>query len=428
MIRSLWPQGMLAMMLALAWSSGCFTSPPNVSKLQCTSGAYCPHGYVCVIAKDSAQGSCQRPADGGGGSDVALDGTVAGDALLTPDSSTVLAATDSLNSERSATLDSGNPNDVPLSGTGGVTGDGGGAGMTGTGGVTSLGGSGAASTGGMIGSGGVTASGGLTSTGGVVAHGGTVSSGGIIGSGGTVSSGGIIGSGGTVGSGGEIGAGGNPGSGGVVRTGGTPGSGGISASGGSTSLACSPACGANENCIGGTCVPSTWYGMTCTSQDCPSGATCCNGLSEKCDGIRLPAGDGSNPGEFTVSADGLTVTDTITGLMWQRDSSGTRTGCTGSGNVTCTWAEATAYCAGLTLGGASGWRLPAVMELSTIVDFTVTSVALINQTVFPNTSTANFWASSPYVGASNRAWFVSFYIGYEDTSAEGTYFSVRCVR
>lgn len=177
---------------------------------------------------------------------------------------------------------------------------------------------------------------------------------------------------------------------------------------------------------------SSEFGMTCSAAlDCPANASCCDGSNESCDGTRLPSGDGSNAGEFAVSADGLTVTDTITGLVWQRDGSGTRPGCSLQ-SLFCTWAEAQAYCASLNLGGVSGWRLPARMELVTIEDFTVTSGAVIDQTAFPNTPYAPaeyFWTSSLWVGAAGYAWYVS------SSDGSSSYFKetdvalrVRCVR
>ena len=176
---------------------------------------------------------------------------------------------------------------------------------------------------------------------------------------------------------------------------GVAGAAGATGTGESTSATCSPACTADQDCIGGSCVPSPWYGMPCaTTQDCPTNTTCCDGSNETCDGTRFPSGDGENSGEFVVSADGLTVTDTITGLVWQSDGSSTRTGCSGIGDEVCTWAAAKAYCAGLALGGLSGWRLPAVTELTTIVDLTRTSPS-IDPTAFPNTPAADFWTSSP---------------------------------
>lgn len=172
--------------------------------------------------------------------------------------------------------------------------------------------------------------------------------------------------------------------------------------------------------------------MTCTTtQDCPSYATCCDGSNEGCDGTRLPAGDGTNSGQFVVSTDGLTVTDTITGLVWQRDGSGARAGC--AKGATCTWAEAKVYCAELVLAGGLGWRLPARMELLTIVDFTRTQPSS-DPAAFPNTPSESFWTSSPYVGSSGYAWYVSFVFGdpedgdYSGSQGVGKDYRVRCVR
>jgi len=123
------------------------------------------------------------------------------------------------------------------------------------------------------------------------------------------------------------------------------------------------------------------------------------------------------------------VQDTLTQIVWQRDGSGTRAGCSGSGQLTCTWAEAQAYCSGLTLGGYSDWRLPTVKELSSIVDFTVASPGpTIDQTAFPSTPATWFWTSSPYAGSSGDAWYVYFNLGYSLYNDVGNGNRVRCVR
>jgi len=129
---------------------------------------------------------------------------------------------------------------------------------------------------------------------------------------------------------------------------------------------------------------------------------------------------------FVVQSGG-TVKDTLTSLVWQQDGSGTRAGCSGSGQLTCTWAEAQAYCSGLALGGYSDWRLPTVKELSSIVDFTVAGPA-INQTAFPSTPADRFWTSSPYAGSSGNAWNVSFLLGDSSSYDVGNDYRVRCVR
>jgi hypothetical protein len=53
-----------------------------------------------------------------------------------------------------------------------------------------------------------------------------------------------------------------------------------------------------------------------------------------------------------------TWTDPATGLMWTRTDSG----------VNLTWQQAVDYCANLTLGGYSGWRLPEIEELAGLYD------------------------------------------------------------
>jgi hypothetical protein len=250
------------------------------------------------------------------------------------------------------------------------------AGTTGMGGTSSIG----QATGGVSNVGGATETGGA----GGVAPGSSLDAGGAVGTGGTA---------------------GTPASGGTNGSGGAAGS-SLLGTGGSTSPICDPAC--------------------------PSSTTCCDGSEESCDGTRLPSGEGTNTGQFVVSADGLTVTDTITGLVWQRDGSGTRTGCGGSDNLTCTWAQSKAYCASLTLSGISGWRLPAVMELRTILDLTVMDFtggkAAIDAAAFPNTLSDCFWTSSPYAGSASIAWVVDFFEGLSNYDAVGKNYGVRCVR
>jgi hypothetical protein len=308
-------------------------------------------------------------------------------------------------------------------GTGGTTGVGGAGGTRGTRGTVGTGGGigtgGVVGTGGILGTGGAIGTGGVAGTGGILGTGGAIGAGGAGGSGGATGAGGAVGTGGRIGTGGVVGTGGAFATGGAFGTGGKAGSGGISGTGGN-SQPCIPACTAGQDCVSGTCL--LHLGSTCSiAADCASSARCCDSADQTCDGTRLPAGDGTNSGQFVVSPDGLTVTDTITGLVWQRDGSGTREGCDLDGF--CSWAAAKAYCAAL--DGASGWRLPSRMELLTIVDFTRLPVDL---TSFPDTPGNNFWTSSPRAGSSSEAWYVDFLFGqsgYFDVHNGGR---VRCVR
>ena len=89
------------------------------------------------------------------------------------------------------------------------------------------------------------------------------------------------------------------------------------------------------------------------------------------------------PGRLVVNPDG-TVTDTVTKLIWQQASTG--------------GAEATGLtaCAALSLGSrTTGWRLPTIKELISIVDFESATAPLIDTAAFPGTLTVTYATSSP---------------------------------
>ncbi len=129
-----------------------------------------------------------------------------------------------------------------------------------------------------------------------------------------------------------------------------------------------------------------------------------------------------NPESYTDNGDG-TVTDNVTGLMWQQEVPGTYT-----------WEGAMAYCPKLTLANHSGWRLPSLIELVSIVDPSVQNPS-INSTVFPHTPATYFWSSTPLPGWTESgwfgpAWFVYFVHGgtnFPNYNKPYTYY-VRCVR
>ena len=116
---------------------------------------------------------------------------------------------------------------------------------------------------------------------------------------------------------------------------------------------------------------------------------------------------------FVVLAGGL-VRDTLTQLVWQQQASST----------TMNWAAAKTYCS----SAGSGFRLPTVKELVSLVDLAVTSGATINQTAFPGTPAEGFWTSSPWPGSPYYAWNVNFLNGYSFVFDVGYYRRARCVR
>ncbi len=125
-----------------------------------------------------------------------------------------------------------------------------------------------------------------------------------------------------------------------------------------------------------------------------------------------------NPMSYTDNGDG-TVTDNVTGLMWQQQ-----------GDTTLrAQSDAGTYCTNLRVGGHSDWRLPAVMELLSIADYSNAPGPTINATFFPHTNADWYWSSTGYADGTNTTWWdVSFDAGgdYNDLPASGDY--VRCVR
>ncbi len=130
-----------------------------------------------------------------------------------------------------------------------------------------------------------------------------------------------------------------------------------------------------------------------------------------------------NAESYTNNGDG-TVTDNVTGLMWQR--------ATPAGELTQT--QAISSCTSLNLAGHNDWRLPSTIELLSIVDYTQSQPA-IDGVIFPSTPPQVFVAATPVASASASfgssmcsVWVVSFNDGSTDCiSATGAGY-VRCVR
>jgi len=125
-----------------------------------------------------------------------------------------------------------------------------------------------------------------------------------------------------------------------------------------------------------------------------------------------------NPLAYAVNGDG-TVTDLVTGLVWQQAAPTTK----------YAWADAVAFCPTLTLAGHADWRLPTEIELVTLVDDSLANPGpVIDPTAFPGAPADWFWSSTPLAGESSIAWYVSFDSGYTTTSVTTSMFYVRCVR
>ncbi|TCT19847.1 DUF1566 domain-containing protein [Thiobaca trueperi] len=133
--------------------------------------------------------------------------------------------------------------------------------------------------------------------------------------------------------------------------------------------------------------------------------------------------------QFTVNADG-TVTDSVTGLIWDRCSWGQDPNtCAGTASLH-DWQQALGVA--VTANGAShkghtDWRLPNRNELESLVKITASNPA-IDTNAFPNTPSGWYWSSTPYTPGPAYAWYVTFNDGNAYAGHHGTDYRVRLVR
>lgn len=119
------------------------------------------------------------------------------------------------------------------------------------------------------------------------------------------------------------------------------------------------------------------------------------------------------------------IQDNLTGLMWQK---ATAPGI-GSGEYPdrYTWDQAKAYCADLSLGGYTDWRLPDVNELQSLVDYSRYKPS-INTTYFPETRASRYWTATMFSNDTRGVWYVSFFYGYSRNCIKTSHYYVRAVR
>ena len=99
------------------------------------------------------------------------------------------------------------------------------------------------------------------------------------------------------------------------------------------------------------------------------------------------------------------VNDAWTGLQWRRCQEGKTwngAACVGTASI-LSHEQAMVHARGQT-----GWRLPNIRELSSLLDLRVASGASIDATAFPATSASMQWTSSPFVSTPNNVWLVNF--------------------
>lgn len=116
-----------------------------------------------------------------------------------------------------------------------------------------------------------------------------------------------------------------------------------------------------------------------------------------------------------------TVTDTLTALIWQKDSSchatkdwqGALSACNNLSTSTC----------GLSDGSTAGqWRLPNVNELHSLGPIWPLAAPFVGNLA------SHYWSSTTYASVSYVAWFVDFGDGYVGSHVKSVGYYVRCVR
>ena len=139
---------------------------------------------------------------------------------------------------------------------------------------------------------------------------------------------------------------------------------------------------------------------------------------------RFTAGTGAATG---------TVTDNVTGLMWEQK---TTDGTIHDTNNTYNWSDAfDVFLKGLNdanFAGNNDWRIPNIIELQSILDYGygAPGVLAINP-IFTNTSsTYSYWSSTTAVagGYTTYAWTISFSNEFMGTCIKTGLIYVRAVR
>ena len=109
------------------------------------------------------------------------------------------------------------------------------------------------------------------------------------------------------------------------------------------------------------------------------------------------------------------VRDNITGLVWQQATRWDD------------WDSALMYCKNLTLGGYTDWRLPTIMELSTLVNAGMYK-PLINEEFFDIDFDYEYWSSTTNVRSTSFVWHVDFCYGNVNHSHKAGPENFRAVR
>lgn len=122
-----------------------------------------------------------------------------------------------------------------------------------------------------------------------------------------------------------------------------------------------------------------------------------------------------NVPSYDDNGDG-TITDNVTGLIWQQADDDTFR----------TPAEAQSYCSSLSLGSNLEWRLPTFKELSSILYFDIDRATTIHD-LFTDTEQATYCSSSTSPESNDLKMVIGFEHSLTSTADSSTVCYVRCV-
>lgn len=168
------------------------------------------------------------------------------------------------------------------------------------------------------------------------------------------------------------------------------------------------------------CAVSTRVGLLATGQ-----TTCSDGRWDEipCDSADYPGQDGAHrlgtPRAPLVEGGDGTVTDPVTGLVWQKTP-----------YPAVPWQEALQYCDALQLAGHDDWRLPNARELFSLVDYGHKDPAAVPGPLLWPGGGSTYWSSTPVSGESGfDVITVNFYRGTISISSRfSPSYLVRAVR
>jgi hypothetical protein len=122
---------------------------------------------------------------------------------------------------------------------------------------------------------------------------------------------------------------------------------------------------------------------------------------------------------------GAAVLDRETGLVWEQSPTAPPT--TPNAFI---WEGAQLHCIDLNAGGRTGWRLPTVQELMSLVDRSVPfpGPTLPSGHPFSNVQSFVYWSATTYAADASVAWGVFFGNGHVALDDKGNTLFAWCVR